>query len=473
MSHIYSPDSLISKHPSFVNTDEETLAANIEAAVNRGLPFVCEQPATETPIAIVGGGPSTSLLEIKMFHRLQGHHIMALGGAGVHLHNHGLTPDSVVILDARPFNARFLYNLPDTVTLYLASQCDPRVFEEAKRFHNVFVWHAAHPCMAGERAYTASGLMVPKAIPAVALGMSVAVIGGGTTVGMLSIPLACVLGYRHLNLHGFDSSYAEGKAHPYAQPENDGEETMVIEFPLDSGITYETSMWMATQAAKFRSVAHAVIEKYSAEIAVHGTGLLPAFAKAMSEGNPSAKQFARSVDRLETNQDTDKRADAILSRVGAEAKGVEVGVFQGELSKRLLKGNESLKLVMVDSWGDYDNADDFHSMMIPEEQAEAIKHTLNNTAFAGERATIIKMRSVAAAAMFPDASFDFVFLDADHRAEGVKADIIAWLPKVKPGGWIGGHDYGKHEFGVTGIVNQFAVGKNLDIGAESTWFVRC
>lgn len=34
-----------------------------------------------------------------------------------------------------------------------------------------------------------------------------------------------------------------------------------------------------------------------------------------------------------------------------------------------------------------------------------------------------------------------VFIDADHRAPAVEADIRAWLPKIQPGGIICGHDY--------------------------------
>lgn len=43
--------------------------------------------------------------------------------------------------------------------------------------------------------------------------------------------------------------------------------------------------------------------------------------------------------------------------------------------------------------------------------------------------------------LFADASFDFVYIDANHLYEFVKLDLKCWLPKVKRPGWIGGHDF--------------------------------
>src|SRR5207253_8367684 len=42
---------------------------------------------------------------------------------------------------------------------------------------------------------------------------------------------------------------------------------------------------------------------------------------------------------------------------------------------------------------------------------------------------------------FADASVDFVFIDAGHDFNSVCNDIRVWLPKVKPGGVLAGHDY--------------------------------
>ena len=47
-----------------------------------------------------------------------------------------------------------------------------------------------------------------------------------------------------------------------------------------------------------------------------------------------------------------------------------------------------------------------------------------------------------------DFEVDFVFLDDHHEYESVYAEIVAWLPKLKPGGVIAGHDVNDHYPGV-------------------------
>jgi hypothetical protein len=49
--------------------------------------------------------------------------------------------------------------------------------------------------------------------------------------------------------------------------------------------------------------------------------------------------------------------------------------------------------------------------------------------------------SLTASRFFANASIDWVHLDARHDYESVTADIQAWLPKIKHGGWISGDDY--------------------------------
>ncbi len=55
--------------------------------------------------------------------------------------------------------------------------------------------------------------------------------------------------------------------------------------------------------------------------------------------------------------------------------------------------------------------------------------------------TVHKDTSANASKSFEDASVDFVFIDANHTYKSVKANILAWHPKIKRGGIIAGHDY--------------------------------
>ena len=59
----------------------------------------------------------------------------------------------------------------------------------------------------------------------------------------------------------------------------------------------------------------------------------------------------------------------------------------------------------------------------------------------GDRVTLLVTDSFTAAAFCADASLDWVHLDARHDYEHVRADIAAWRPKLKAGGWLSGDDY--------------------------------
>jgi predicted O-methyltransferase YrrM len=82
--------------------------------------------------------------------------------------------------------------------------------------------------------------------------------------------------------------------------------------------------------------------------------------------------------------------------------------------------------------------------------------------------TQIVVPSMRGAAMFPDGTHDFIFIDGDHRKDHVRADIAAWRPKLKPGGILAGHDYGRSE--VTGVVDE--IFPQREILNEDVWRVQ-
>lgn len=160
------------------------------------------------------------------------------------------------------------------------------------------------------------------------------------------------------------------------------------------------------------------------------------------------------------------RADAILSHLeGENPKVAEIGVSKGRLS-RLLRQRTS-NLYLIDSWQEatsesYIATHDDHAMLTQK------RHDKNYQLASEVDAIIIRKDSVEASKDFEDGFFDLIFIDADHSYEGCSRDIKAWLPKVRIGGWLSGHDYGDRQFGVTQAVDELL--SNVELDKNLTWF---
>ena len=160
--------------------------------------------------------------------------------------------------------------------------------------------------------------------------------------------------------------------------------------------------------------------------------------------------------------------------------GVEVGVCCGELSDYLGSARPDLTLTMVDSWA-RDPLYTKHCKVIGDPNGNKNAMQVEAERVAAYKIAdlygfkVIERPSIEAVEIVDNASQDFVFIDADHCFEAAYQDCCAWLPKVKPGGWIGGHDYNRFkDDGVGRAVRQFAGEHHLTIktGIGWTWFCR-
>jgi cephalosporin hydroxylase len=132
----------------------------------------------------------------------------------------------------------------------------------------------------------------------------------------------------------------------------------------------------------------------------------------------------------------------------------EVGVAEGLFSREILSWGLS-KLWLVDIWeshpefpGDAGSPQEWHNKNF---------QTVTRALIDFSNVEFLRGPSVAMAQFVPRETLDFVYIDACHSYECVKADIKAWAPKLKPGGIIAFHDYLAMEYGVNRAVHEFAL----------------
>lgn len=129
--------------------------------------------------------------------------------------------------------------------------------------------------------------------------------------------------------------------------------------------------------------------------------------------------------------------------------GAEIGVSDGRYSEVLCRSNPKLKLMCIDVWNN-----------------ERI-FALAKKKLAVYNTELIRQSSVEAAKDVADDSLDFVFIDADHNYKSVRNDILAWVPKVKSGGIVSGHDYYVFPYsrnrGVIDAVDEYVSKHNIKL----------
>lgn len=128
---------------------------------------------------------------------------------------------------------------------------------------------------------------------------------------------------------------------------------------------------------------------------------------------------------------------------------VEVGCWRGKsiifLAEQVIKQGKDIRIFAVDTWrGSAEQPECDQPLLTQGHYGLIWNEFLSNIRSCGVSSLITPMclPSVEAARYFEDGSAQLVFIDALHTYESVKNDIAAWLPKVKKGGVLAGHDYG-------------------------------
>lgn len=187
------------------------------------------------------------------------------------------------------------------------------------------------------------------------------------------------------------------------------------------------------------------------KIDCHHWGMVAFTNQFKTDSVPTAAHYYQDIQGWFDFEDVYREA---IARTPDGGTIVEVGCWKGKslsflLVESMLSGKRH-RIEGVDHFGGSVGQDD---MLEEARENDLYGECVNNARRSGHpNWHISRMSSVEAAALHADASLDFVFIDGSHNCKCVLEDIRAWLPKVKPGGVLAGHD--ADEIGVVAAIGE-------------------
>ena len=188
-------------------------------------------------IAIVGAGPSLkeTVNRVRDFEN-----VLVCGSGHDFLVRQGIIPNYAAVCDGGKDDKGNL-SIPNKETAYLiASQCDPSLFDHLADYH-VEMWHYRGQATKtlGEEAELLKGELS---------------IAWGSSIGMIAIALARLIGFQHLHFFGFDSSFeSREEHHAYPQPETAQMLSVKVGDPVTGREFQTTATWLG-QAQQFEEM---------------------------------------------------------------------------------------------------------------------------------------------------------------------------------------------------------------------------
>lgn len=257
-SNTVNVDDVIIKTKNCV--DKEVIRANIARNIRLIRNWYAPCKKTEETIIICSAGPSLDPLQIKKYYD-EGYKIVAVKHALKLLQKVGIIPWAVILLDPRSHVANFIDDIhPDSI-VFVASMIDPIVTEKLmEKRHKVIGYHVA--VGAHEEDFLSNGDCI---------------IMGGSATATRGISVLEGLGFKNMELFGYDCSYLEK---PDLKEKKDNgtlkydEITLEVETYGDKKIkrTFWTEGQFLAQLQEFRNY---YFTRECLNLTLHGDGMIP------------------------------------------------------------------------------------------------------------------------------------------------------------------------------------------------------
>jgi hypothetical protein len=326
------------------NTPDEEIEANVRHSTQKDLRWL-EAHDTHDGIAVmVGGGASVEdhLDDIRAL-AASGATVFAMNAASKFLRGHGIAVDWQVTCDAKAETSE-LVDWSARGHLF-ASHVNPKTLACAA---DPVLWHSA--------------LHVNEAWfpPAKVKRGGYALLGGEASTGLGALCVAYALGFRRLEIFGYDSCHRDTRSHAYRQHMNDTIPAMTVEW---AGRSFLASVTMRTQAERFPITAQA-LQQAGATLNVWGDGLLQHIWHTPPEDLTERDKYARMwlVESYRNMSPGEIVAGDFLRTMQVEGQGPVIDFGCGTGRGGLALANAGLDVTLTDF---VSHARDQEAMVLP------------------------------------------------------------------------------------------------------------
>lgn len=155
-----------------------------------------------------------------------------------------------------------------------------------------------------------------------------------------------------------------------------------------------------------------------------------------------------------------------------KARFLEVGCLLGAstafMAQAIIDSKKDISFTAIDLWDrqllDYVNPE-WYGDKTP---LQAFKDNLTKRGVI-DRVNFVQGGSLQLAEMFRNESLDFVFFDSDHSEAHLSKEIVTYLPKMKKGSIMAGHDFNNGQWPGVKIAVERQFGTSYERMRSSWW----
>ena len=151
---------------------------------------------------------------------------------------------------------------------------------------------------------------------------------------------------------------------------------------------------------------------------------------------------------------------------------VEIGSYAGESTMMFVDKFVDARIYCIDPWNDMD----FEAYEIDKvgvgsyTKPSLVESVFDENIKNYNNITKIKLTSEEASSQFDDNCLDMIYMDGIHTAKYITIDLEKWIPKIKSGGIIAGHDYSGYFQSYRTYIKEYFGREPNKIYSDKSWY---